>query len=105
MERNVTRSLVGINLVLNELGNADPSSNLLSPTGSWHGLQPYMFDASDFLKGPDNSTLGARRTIEVKSKNLVVVINVLNVKLASTPDSDPQIDDLALELMVDNLKP
>ena len=101
----MTGSLVGIDLVLNDLAHADPDSNLLSPAGNWHGLQPYMFDASDFLKGPDNSVFGARRTIEVKRNDLVVAINVLNVKVASTPESDPEIDDLTLELMVDNLKP
>jgi hypothetical protein len=96
---------VGVDLVLNDLGHASPDSNLLSPTGNWHGLQPYTFIASDFVKGPDNSTFGAHRTIEIKSKELVMGINVLGVKVTSTSEGDAQIDDLTLELVVDNLKP
>jgi RHS repeat-associated protein len=72
LERNVKGSLVGVNLVLNDVGHLSADSNLLSPTGNWHGLQPYAFVASDLLKGPDNSTFGAHRTIEVKRKGLVV---------------------------------
>lgn len=105
LERNVKGSLVGINLVLNDVGHLSPDSNLLSPTGNWHGVQPYAFVASDLLKGPDKSAFGSRRKIEVKRRGLVVEISVLNAKVASTPEGDDQIDDLTLELAVDNLKP
>jgi hypothetical protein len=104
-ERNVKGSLVAVDLVLNDLGHLSPDSNLLSPSGNWHGLQPYDFVASDFLQGPDKSTFGAHRKIEVKRGGLVVGINVLEVKVTSSREGDAQIGDLTLELVVDNLEP
>lgn len=83
-----------------EGGYAD--SNLLNPH-NWHGLQPCHFVGRDLAQGADKSAFGARRQLTLKSKRLLVRIEILEAKVSPLPSGDYQINHLELVLTVDNL--
>ena len=102
-EVNVGKHVVGIDLVLRNAEESEARKNLLSPTGKWHGLQPYNFVASDLLHGAERSAFGARRSIKVTSGGLDIEIQVLDVKVGALPDGTQEIDELKLSIFADNL--
>ena len=102
-EVDVGKHAIGIDLVLRNAEKPKTGENLLSPTGNWHGLQPYNFVASDLKHGADGSVFGARRSIKVTSRKLNVVIQILGVKSRALPNGTLEIDDLKLSVFVDNL--
>ena len=104
-EYDVAGNLVGIDLVLNRSGRRDPDFNLLAPSGNWHGLQPYMFPASDLVHGPEGTGFGASRTISVGRVRLVVKIAILASKVSKASAGSYQVDQLRLSIDVENLHP
>ena len=104
-EYSANRALVGVDLVLNDTRNLGPEANLLSPPRNWHGMQAYMFVASDFVQGFAKSVFGSRRTIKLNDRGIVVQIDVLNVGVSPVPGGDHQIDDVQLSVTVDNTNP
>jgi len=80
-----------------------PDSNLLSPRGIWHGLQPYNFIGTDLAQGPDKSIGGRHRVLRIDDKKLVVRIDISSVKVSPLTNGDYLIDRLDLAISVDNL--
>ncbi|HTY65744.1 MAG TPA: hypothetical protein VMH36_03775 [Alphaproteobacteria bacterium] len=68
-EFDVTRHLSSLELVLQKAGSDTAATNMLDPPGHWHGYQKYMFAASDFARGPEQSAYGRTRTMSVKRSN------------------------------------
>ena len=102
-ESNAAKHVIGVDLVLRSAVNPMTDENLLSPAGNWHGLQPYNFVATDLMHGAGKSVFGARRSIKVPSKKLVLVIQILDAKIRTLPDGTQELDDLKLAVSVDNV--
>jgi hypothetical protein len=105
IEPDVKNNPVGIDLVLLHTRASSDDVNLLDPTGKWHGIQPYIFPASDFAQGAEKSIYGEKRIIRLKHLGLELQITVSNVAVTpnSTPYSEYQFDALTLQINVDNL--
>jgi hypothetical protein len=102
-EFDVRKRIIGINVVLRDIGTPKSDENLLNPPGKWHGLQPYSFMADDLTHGADKAVFGAHRTIDVRSRRLRVEIQIENVRITALPDGVNQIDTLNVSVSVDNL--
>jgi hypothetical protein len=107
----IGRYTVGVSLVLQEGKEPHGQSNLLSPPGNWHGLQPYDFMAWDLRQGVAKSTFGARRSISVPSAGLTMHIDVQKAVVSigphrapPMPADYPQLDDLQLAIRIKSLR-
>jgi hypothetical protein len=101
-EIDIANNVAGWNIVLYE--SARPNRNLLEPQGPSHGLQPFMIVATDMRLGPEKSTFGAHRTLEVPKRGLIVHVDVKDARVSR----DQVTDYYAFELLqvsvsVDNL--
>ncbi len=108
-ERDVPGEQSHLDLVMHRPRASFDSPNLLNPPGIWHGLQEYMFNASDFVEGADHSVDGPVRTLHIRNRKLDVVISVSNVTVMPTAHpvlglQDYVFKNLAIEVIVDNLK-
>ena len=108
-ERDTKSNLVGIDLVLHRPRASDAARNLLEPPYRWHGLQEYMFLASEFAEGADSGPYGASREIRVRNRKLDVKFTV--TKAEAVPVKDPVLPTLnyafkefVIDVTVDNLK-
>jgi hypothetical protein len=99
---DVSKRIIGIDLVLRDVKNPKKDENLLNPTGIWHGLQPYSFMAQDLLHGPSESAFGRERSIAVRSRGLHFTVELLDVKVSGGSDGAHQIDSLKLSIAADN---
>jgi hypothetical protein len=102
--------------MLNKASKADADANLLSPTGNWHGMQPYNFTSRDLAHGAERSVLGADRTMTIGRLGIVVRVKILAAEVAPLPDDvvqrlrlrTPQVEhlyelkDLRLAVSVEN---
>jgi hypothetical protein len=70
----------GIELEVKEPGVRHSPTNLLEPSGYWHGYQPFMFMGWDYAKGPGTSTFGAVRT--TRRGNIVITTTVKDVTVS-----------------------
>lgn len=123
-QRDVLNRVIGAELVLRRAHTRSNSSNLLEPTGNWHGLQAYDFPGRDLAQGTQKTAFGEQRTIVVKSLGLKVSIVLLNAKVSPLPplgDLPPcdripkpnppceppnfQLDSLVLHVSVENSAP
>ncbi len=110
-EYAVGHYLIGISLVLQDARRIEGDSNLLRPSGDWHGLQPYNFMAEDLSHGPQHSAFGSHRTIINRERGIIVQIDILDArtsirhdKNSAIPPDFPQLDELSLTVSVDNLR-
>lgn len=103
LERDVNQRPIGVDLVLNRAGDKDWDGNLLNPRWNWHGLQPYMFVASDFSNGPGKSIFGPRRVIRVERIGILVKIDVLDAHVHAPAKDDYEFTELRMDILVDNL--
>ncbi len=82
--------------------------NLLEPDYTWHGLQEYMFNASDFVHGPENSIFGTTRHLHIKRRKLDVTFSIAKVKIRPVekymPPDGYVFDELVINVSVDNAK-
>jgi len=101
-QRNATGNLIVVDLVLTSAVKGNPDANLLNPQHNWHGLQPYSFVARDLAKGPDKSAFGRSRTIEGKAGNIVLQVEILNVRVTPMAEGDYQIEEIELSVEVKN---
>jgi hypothetical protein len=100
-EIDIHDDLVGINLILQPSHAKPEAANLLEPEYTWHGLQEYMFNASDFLEGPEHSVFGRVRHVAIKRCKLDVTFSVVKVKIK--PERDGYVfDELAIGVSVEN---
>ena len=106
--RDVGGHVVHIDLVLQRPGAKPDAPNLLEPPGRWHGLQPYDFNAVEFVAGQEGRGYGVKRHIHITRRKLDVTFSVAKVKIrpvASTPQSeDYEFEELAIDVAVDNAK-
>lgn len=106
-DRDIRNHVVVLELVLQKkAGRNDP--NLLDWTGKLHGYQPYSFAASDFARGPQNSTYGDERVIESRKLGMRIRVEVVAVNVEpigeNTSESLPyQFDELTLRVTTQSL--
>ncbi len=122
--RDVGKRLIGADLVLRRAQARSGSSNLLEPTGNWHGLQAYDFLGRDLAQGTQKTAFGEQRTIVVKRLGFKVHIALLSAKVSPLPllgDPPPcdrvpkpnppcepsafQLDSLVLNVTIENTTP
>jgi hypothetical protein len=89
-EVDTDQHVVVLDLVLGRRGEkADTSRNLFYPPGTnWHGLQPWIFGASDFRRGIAKSINGASRYVHVEYRGIVVQIDVLKADILPVRGKD-----------------
>jgi hypothetical protein len=102
-ELDAGKHIADIDLVLRDVDKRGSVENLLSPPRPWHGLQPYNFAADDLSQGATKSAFGAKRTIVVRSRNLVLSIEVVDVKVSGMPGKTHELRKLKLSVSVENL--
>jgi hypothetical protein len=98
-----------LDLVLHRPGEkATFYGNLLAPTGMSHGIQPYIFGAWDFAKGPRKSLYGQSRVMKLQKLGMEMRVTVTRVRvfpapgdLARTPEY--KFGDLTLEITTRSL--
>jgi hypothetical protein len=78
-------------------------SNLLEPKGMWHGYEPFIFAAHDYVRGAQKSIYGATRVMRLQDLGTemrvkVFAVHVVPVPGSSFPDGGPdyQFQDLRL---------
>lgn len=101
-EVDVGNHLVFVELVLRPAGKNAAKTNLLEPSGNWHGLQPFMFPANDFVDGVEKAAFGKTRKWTLKSLGLEVQVTVKEAKVRPI-SSDYQFDSLNLDIELSNL--
>lgn len=101
-EYDVGGYLDGLNLVLRDVRR--PSEyNLLCPDDKCMGLQAFIIVGSDFTHGPEKSIYGAKRTMPVPGRNIVVTATILDAKVSPIPNRDDfQLDTLHLDVSAEN---
>lgn len=97
--------LTGLELVLKDASDSDLDENLLWPCENCHGLQAFMFPANGLRFGADESIFGPHRVMFVKSRGIVVRVDILDSKVSPTAGADSgfQLDLLHLRVAVENL--
>jgi len=74
-----------LDLVLHKPGEkATFYGNLLDPTGSAHGIQPYTFGAWDFRKGASKSVYGQTRAMTRQKLGMEVRVTIVSVHVIPT---------------------
>ncbi|MHB1206090.1 MAG: hypothetical protein ACYCZX_11005 [Rhodospirillaceae bacterium] len=86
LQKDIKGNLSHIDLVLHLPGTRADASNLLDPSGRWHGLQAYDFNASDFTNGPERSIFGKTRTIEIKNRKFNVTFSISKAEIVPVAD-------------------
>lgn len=102
-ERDTRGRVAGVDLVLQDVKSSGRESNLLSPKGNWHGLQPYDFVAADLAQGAAKSAFGARRSIAMKQRGIVVRMSISRAEVSSVPGGSYELKRLDLIVSVENL--
>lgn|SRR5579862_1928033 len=67
---------VVVDLVLRRSTKEADTRNILEPSGNWHGAQPFIFAASDFRQGPENSIYGRSRVFHIQEIAADVLVEV-----------------------------
>ena len=94
--------LEGIDVLLRRAGAGADGANLLAPVKNWHGMQAYIFAASDLAQGRQKSAYGKERAIPIKNLGLVVRINIVNALVSPISVSEFQLDRLEMQIEIDN---
>jgi len=102
-EYDVNKRLLGVELTLRHAGQPNNAPNLLNPTGNWHGLQAFDFNADDLVNGVSKSAFGARRAIPLEAIHIVLEVTILNAKVERAKNGIREINELKLSVAVKNL--
>jgi hypothetical protein len=104
---DVGNHLVVIDLVLarSDKKASTNERNLLEPKGMWHGYEPFIFAAHDYVKGAQKSIYGATRVMRLQDLGMEmrvtgVAVHVVPIPGSSFPDGGPdyQFQDLILSI-------
>jgi hypothetical protein len=93
----------GLDLVLRRSSEKRNATNLLAPTGNWHGLQSFNFPAVDFANGVEKSVFGGKRTIFVRRLGLAIEVEILKAKIGPTRLEQYELEELGLKIQIDNI--
>ncbi len=93
--------VIGVDLLLKDADRPN-EYNLLCPDDVCIGLQKFDFNARDFVHGPDKSIFGAKRTMSVPGRNIVVTATVLNVVVSPISGTDDfQLEHINFDVYAD----
>ena len=109
-ELDIEKHAVVLDLVLQGPDRRGDDSNLFDTTGKLHGYQPFFFAASDFVRGPQNSSYGGLRVIDLHQLGMRMRVKVAEVNVEPTaPNSSHasgyQFNDLTLQITTQSLGP
>lgn len=107
-ELDLGQHVVVLDLVLQKPGRETDDSNLLDVTGRLHGYQPYVFAASDFVRGAQKSVYGESRVINLRKLGMEMHVKIAQVHVEPTPTGSSQglryqFNDLSLKITTQNL--
>jgi hypothetical protein len=108
-ENDVGHHVVVLSLALNKPDSQTPRLNLLEPPGRWHGYQPYIFAASDFVQSVNGPLDQHVRTIDLPKLDMQIEVTIVGVKVEPTPPSATSREipyeflDLSLEISTKRL--
>ena len=79
--------------------------NLFEPKGMWHGYEPFIFAAHDYVRGAQKSIYGATRVMRLQDLGTemrvkVVAVHVVPIPGSSFPDGGPDYEFQDLRLAI-----
>jgi hypothetical protein len=95
-------------LILLSVGTTQ-TRNILEPSlKNWHGYQPFMLGAWDYVKGAEHSTFGTTRRFTLQKERISIEVSISKVDVKSVAISsspkDYAFNELVLDVHVSNAK-